>query len=112
MRKKNNIKCGEYWYKDGVVIKRPGKKFRLPSLPRKMRSPKENNYNGWASFFGDDELEKEFQQKIRNLHNQLRRLYILSQLNNFILHTIKKLVRKPSFSIRSIVLFANTRDRS
>ena len=30
-------KCGEFMEKDGIVVKRPGKKFVCPPMPAKMR---------------------------------------------------------------------------
>ncbi|MBQ7413111.1 MAG: hypothetical protein IJV07_02405 [Alphaproteobacteria bacterium] len=124
--KKNSIKCGEYWYKDGVVIKRPRKKFRLPPLPDKLRvNDEDDNICDLLTFFSfvdfddkieilkqNNKLEKEFQGKILALHARLRRMYILSQLTKFVSNTTKKLVRSSSHPIRSVELFSKTMGRS
>ena len=96
MRKKNSIKCGEYWMKDGVIIKRPGKAFRVPSMPDKYKMPyPKYDTTSCLVFFASivahenacddiDEMnalkEKRWQNTLKRQHNAMTSLYHISRV--------------------------------
>ena len=110
MRKRKTIKCGEFLYKDGVVIKRPGKKFRAPALPDKLRIPYPEGLGEGMAYFpafpfslGDeyediDQMncmrEHTFQKKYKALRSRLRKLYYMGQMVACVRKVCRRITRK------------------
>ena len=119
MRKKNSIKCGEYWMKDGVVIKRPGKSFRVPSMPSKYKTPRpEYDPTATLVFFGtidahDDMCEKieemnalkeiNWQNDIKRKHTVLETLYYIGQARSMARKIVRRAKRGFSRLIKAVV---------
>ena len=89
-------KCGEFMEKDGIVVKRPGKRFVCPTMPAKMRLfyPLEKETT-WREREDIDQMnalkEKNWQNSIKNEYLAIRRLYYFQQLVRFIQKTSQKI---------------------
>ena len=88
-------KCGEFMEKDGVVVKRPGKKFVCPPLPEKMKSPY-RNLHGKARDDMDQVnslLEINWLRAKKKEYYALKKLYYFQQLIRFIQRTSNRISR-------------------
>ena len=117
------IKCGEYLYKDGIVIKRPGKKFRAPSLPKKLQIqyPNEENCSSNSPAINGrhyDDIgqmnymrEVAFQKKYKELHSRLRKLYYFGRVISGIKKVCYQITRKRLSTEDVIGLMAEKTER-
>ena len=93
-------KCGEFMEKDGVVVKRPNKKFVCPRMPDKMKMS--------ADLVPEDKLgervrsdidqmnalkELRWQAKIKDEYTAMKRLYYFQQLVRFCQRTVNGILR-------------------
>ena len=128
MNSRKKIKCGEYLFKDGVVIKRPGKKFRLPSLPEDLKIPYPDSgvegvcFPFFPAFGGDDYddidqmndiKEKRFQEQFKKLHTQLRNMYYIGQIISGIKAVCRRIIRRkmPTETVMGLMAQRNERQR-
>jgi len=118
VRDRKTIKCGEFLYKDGVVIKRPGKKFRLPRIPGYLKIAIPKKYSCSATFLwgeldyeeGCDVIREEnkkreyaWQYNIEALHHELREMYYTRQIKKSVGRVIKKITTHVGRVIDDIV---------
>ena len=121
------IKCGEFLYKDGVVIKRHKKKFRVPSLPQKLKIPYPDTVGEELVFFPGspfhvetnyeniDQMnslkEMKFQKKYKELHSHLRQLYYFGRLVSGVKAVCRRITRRKMSTEAVIDLMAQRTER-
>jgi len=91
-------KCGEFMEKDGVVVKRPGKRFICPkAMPAKMRMfyP----LNGELTSAQMDDIgemnalkEQQWRQAIKEEYKAMKRLYYFQECVRFVRRTCHKIL--------------------
>ena len=101
----NKIKCGEYLYKDGIIVKRQGKSFICPSLPQKQKTPYppevyEKTFPVSYAYERSqiDEInalkEYSFQKKIKIQYRKLMMLYYMQEIKKATKRTLRKITKK------------------
>lgn len=122
MKRKLSIKCGEFWFKDGIIIKRPGKRFRLPELPEKYMTPypeisDDRQICAACTFIGTGEYEeaydridrenalkkRKFQEKICDKYALIKFLYYLQEGKKIAIRNISRIARGFDKIITAIV---------
>ena len=88
-------KCGPFMEKDGVVVKRPGKKFRCPQMPKTLEIP---YYEGVSPSAREDiaqmnALKAQNWRKARKAeYTAMKRLYYFQQCVKFVSKTCEKIL--------------------
>ena len=119
MKKKNTVKCGEYWLKDGVVIKRSGKTFQVPRMPSYLKAPypKYDSTSPLVFFASIVEFEnvydkvdqmnalkeQNWQRAIVRQHSTLRNLYYINQVKRIARSSVRKAYRGISRLTEAVV---------
>ena len=87
-------KCGPFMEKEGVIVKRPGKKFRCPPMPQKMKIPCEHLTG--ASRDDVEQMNALMEQRWckakRDEYKLIRRLYYIQECSKFILRTCEQIL--------------------
>ena len=105
-------KCGDLMEKDGVIVKRPGKKFVCPKMPEKMKIPTE-----LASGMAREDIdqmnalkEQAWRREKTEEYNTLKRLYYFQECVKFISLTARTIIRVLSHNKKNLVrpdIYAN-----
>ena len=99
------IKSGKYLYKDGVIIKRPGKSFACPSLPQKKKTPypqkayettSPSSYAYECSQIDEINALKEyaFQRNLKIQDRKLMMLYYIQEIRRASKRTLRKITKQ------------------
>ena len=93
-------KCGEFMEKDGIVVKRPGKKFVCPPLPEKLKlSYNLENCSGREREDIEqmnDLIRQRWQKDRKSEYAAMRRLYYFQQLVRFVRQTAQRMIQRLS----------------
>ena len=91
---KRKHKCGGFIKKNGVIIKRPGKKFVCPPMPDKMRMSYQNADSWVIDDIGEINAirENNWKQARKKEYAAMRRLYYFQELVRFIRETAKRII--------------------
>lgn len=116
MKESISVKCGEFWLKDGIIIKRPGKSFRIPDMPNKykikyptMRSNSDvSQHSPNSRVYEDiDQMnslrEQKWQKWIKDRYHLIKCLYYMYQFKKFVRKTSKNILNKADLFISAIV---------
>ena len=87
-------KCGDFMEKNGVVMKRPGKRFVCPPMPEKMKISAEKACGNAREDIEQMNALKEqhWQKALKEEYAAMRRLYYFQELVRFVRRTCDRIL--------------------
>ena len=99
-------KCGEFMEKDGIVVKRPGKKFVCPPLPDKLKVAYDFENCPGRERENIDQMnaliQQRWQKNKKAEYAAIKRLYYFQQLVRFVRQTAQRMIQRLSSQDRFI----------